>query len=384
MNRSSFLNAIEQAFMIHPAVALLGPRQCGKTTLAKQFANNVTSVHYFDLEDPDDLLLLDNPKRILHDRQGLIVIDEIQRRPDLFPVLRVLIDNNKSFQRYLILGSASELLIQQSSETLAGRIDYIELTPFSLHESYTENAFDAKKLWLRGGFPLSYLAPSHVLSARWRENYIRTFLEKDIPNLGIRIPATMLRRFWMMLAHYHGNLFNASEIGRSLSLSSTTVQHYLDLLSGTFMIRQLAPWHENISKRQVKTKKIYFRDSGLLHTLLQLKDEEAVLRHPKLGASWEGFALEEIIRCHQAFSHECYFWRTHEQAEIDLLIFKDNQRLGFEFKFGDTPKPSRFLKQIITDLKLDSVHIIYPGDRTYHLADNICVIGLEKYCEHIK
>jgi len=309
----------------------------------------------------------------LENLQGLIVIDEIQRAPNLFTLLRVLVDNTKS-QQFLILGSASRELIKQSAESLAGRIAYMELTPFSYYE--TQHMRD---LWLRGGFPRAFLAETLVDSAQWREFYITTFLEQDIPNLGIQIPANTLRRFWTMLAHYHGNIFNASEIGRSLGRSDTTIKHYLDILSGTFMIRQLQPWHENIKKRQVKSVKIYFRDSGILHALLNIKTAQDLYKHPKLGASWEGFALEEIIRTHRAASHDCCFWATHGGAELDLLIIQGDQRLGFEFKYADAPTLTRSMKISRDTLALDQLTIIYPGEKTYPLSEKIQVQGAADY-----
>ena len=359
-------------------VALLGPRQCGKTTLAKNYIQlknkKFPEENYFDLEDTTDLARLAYPKMMLESLKGLIVVDEIQRRPELFPTLRVLVDKNPKSQRYLILGSASRDLIQQSSETLAGRIGYLELTPFSYME--TKNT---QKLWVRGGFPRSYLAKDEQKSQLWREDYIRTFLERDIPSLGIQVPARELRRFWMMLAHYHGNLFNASEIGRALGLNHKTVQRYLDILTGTFMMRELQPWFENISKRQVKASKIYFRDSGIFHTLLGVANHSALLTSPKIGASWEGFALEEIIRFHQARIEECYFWSTHGEAELDLLIIKNGKRLGFEFKYTDAPKMTKSMVIAQEDLKLDKLFVIYPGKLRFPVGRNIEAVGLETY-----
>ena len=383
MQRLDYIKVIDQAFKVHPVVGLLGPRQCGKTTLAKNYfalqKKLPDRINYFDLEDPADLERLVNPKLTLSQLSGLIIIDEIQRRPDLFPLLRVLVDENKTKkrkQRWLILGSASRDLIQQSSETLAGRIDYLELTPFNYEE--TKNI---EKLWLRGGFPRSYLAKTVVDSQAWREAYITTFLERDIPSLGIQIPALTLRRFWMMLAHYHGNIFNASEIGCSLGMADTTIRRYLDIFTGTFMVRQLTPWWENIKKRQVKSPKIYFRDSGLWHTLMNIPDMHALLRHPKLGASWEGVALEEVIRHHHATPEQCYFWATHNQAELDLLLFIKGKRLGFEFKYTDAPKLTPSMKIAYETLNLDKLTVIYPGELNYPLAKNIEVKGIQNYLE---
>lgn len=379
INRSTYLEKISECFTTHPVIAILGPRQCGKTTLAELYAkesfNNNSTITRFDLEDPRDIARLETPMLALENLEGLIIIDEIQLRPNLFPVLRVLVDKYRKKQRYLILGSASRDLIQQSSETLAGRITYIELSPLSISE-----VNESKQLWLRGGFPPSYLASNNQRSLRWRQEYIRTFLERDIPNLGIRVPAQTLRRFWMMLLHYHGNTVNSSELARSLGWSNTRIQHYLDILSGTFMIRQLSPWHENLSKRQVKAKKIYFRDSGIMHSLMGIESGDALTNHPRLGASWEGFALEEIIRYHNIDSEECYFWAVHSGAKLDLLIFKGGKRLGFEFKYSDQPKFTKSMAIANEDLKLDNLTVVVPGDSRFPLRkNNIGVCGLDNY-----
>ena len=305
---------------------------------------------------------------------GLIVIDEIQKRPDLFPLLRVLIDKHRSTQQYLILGSASRDLIQQSSETLAGRISYLELTPFNLSEVH-----DINTLWIRGGFPLSYLAVSDEISFSWRKDYIQTFLERDIPNLGINIPPKQLHRFWSMLAHYHGQLFNASELGRSISLSDKTMRHYLDILCGTFMIRELQPWFANLKKRQVKSSKIYFRDSGIFHALTGITNHSALLRYPGIGASWEGFALEEVIRHHSARAEECYFWRTYTGDKLDLCIEQNGHLSGFEFKFSSAPKLTSSMIVALEALELDKITVIYPGEKQFYLHEKVEVIGLGHY-----
>ena len=381
MRRSAYLKQLEDAFRTSPIVAILGPRQTGKTTLAREFFHeqNGADLNYFDLENPLDLSRLQDPMLALEGLEGLIVIDEIQRIPDLFTVLRVLVDQKKQ-QRFLILGSASRELISQSLESLAGRIHYMELMPFCFEETH-----NLDRLWLRGGFPLSYLASSDPDSNTWRQNYIKTFLEQDIPNLGIRIPAQNLRRFWMMLAHSHGQIFNASEIGNSLDLSHNTVKRYLDILTGTFMMRQLQPWHENIAKRQVKSTKVYFRDSGIYHTLLDIPTLEDLKLNPKLGASWEGFALESIIRHLNVDQHDCYFWATHNQAELDLLIIKGTKRIGFEFKHTKTPKLTKSMKIAYDNLKLDSLFVIYAGDKQFKLAPNIeCIPLIELLSQPIK
>ena len=373
MKRRAFEKKIQEAFQVTPAVAILGPRQCGKTTLAGIFGDHTgQEVNRFDLEDPVDLARLENPLLTLEKLSGLIVIDEIQRIPDFFPVLRVLIDR-KLPQKYLILGSASGELVRQSSESLAGRLSYIELTPFDLSEVGVENS---EKHLIRGGFPLSYLAENDKLSYRWRESYIRTFLERDIPALGIRVSALQLRRFWMMLAHFHGQIVNFSDLGRSLDINDTTARSYLDILTGTLMIRELSPWFENIGKRQVKRPKIYFRDSGIFHSLLGIQTIEELESNPKLGASWEGYALEETIRSLDARPEECFFWGIHAQAELDLLVLKDGKKLGFEFKYSDAPTLSPSMKKSIEMLSLDSLTVVYPGDRKYELAENVRVSPL--------
>jgi len=376
MKREKFIAKISQAFAVNPIVAILGPRQCGKTTVAKMFAASQPGFVHFDLEDPRDLARLDNPMLALENISGLIIIDEIQLRPDLFPVLRVLIDKKCDQQRYLILGSASRDLIQQSSETLAGRISHLELTPFTLAE-----AANANRLLVRGGFPKSFLAETEQNSADWRREYISSFLERDIPKLGFNIPSRTLRRFWVMLAHYHANIFNATEIGNSLGVSHTAIRHYLDILTGTFMVRNLQPWFANIKKRQVKSPKIYFRDTGILNSLIGVEDQNQLLTHPKLGAVWEGFALEEIIRFHAAVSEDCYYWRTHTGAELDLLIVTSQQRLGFEIKYTDSPTISKSMRIALEDLELSRLFIIVPGAQKYQLAENIHVIGIVTYIQ---
>lgn len=372
MQRPKYQLAIDKQFRVHSVCAILGPRQVGKTTLAKMFIAKHPSeqVRRFDLENPIDLAKLDNPMLALSQPSSLIVIDEIQLRPDLYPAIRVLVDEKKE-RKFLILGSASRDLIQQSSETLAGRIGYIELMPFSLDETN-----HTPTLWLRGGFPLSFLAEDDAMSFLWRSSYITTFLERDIPSLGIQIPPQQMRRFWLMLAHYHGQIFNASEIGKSLGISDHTVRRYLDILAGTFMIRILSPWHENLGKRQVKSPKIYFRDSGILHALLGIQSEEDLSNHPRLGSFWEGYALEEICRQMGSIPEDCYFWRTQAGAELDLLILKDGKRIGFEMKYSDHPKITPSMSIAIKDLKLDHLYVIFPGKETFPLSEKITVRGL--------
>lgn len=377
MNRKDFFTKINKTFEVNPIVALLGPRQCGKTTIAREFfeKNSKKNNHnYFDLEKKSDLDLLVNPEVSLSNLEGLIVIDEVQRRPDIFQSLRFLVDRPKNKQKYLILGSASRELIKQSSETLTGRISYLEMTPFNFKE--TKNL---DRLWVRGGFPKSFLAKSEEVSFNWRSEYVRTFLEQDIPLLGIRISPRKLEAFWMMLAHYHGNILNASELGRSLGWAYNTIQDYTDILTHTLMIRQLQPWHENISKRQVKTPKIYFRDSGIFHHHLGVKSKFDLMRHPKLGASWEGLILEEIIRAIDAKPHECYFWATHNDAELDLLIIKNGRRFGFEIKFSQTPQLTRGTYSALENLRLEKLFVIHSGMRNYKLHEKVDVCGAKEF-----
>lgn len=382
MDRANWIAKITDRFAVQPVVGLLGPRQCGKTTLARAYAERhpELSVTRFDLEDPLDLAALGNPRLALQDLSGLVIIDEIQRAPELFPLLRVLVDRPQNPARFLVLGSASRDLLRQSSESLAGRIGYIELTPFSL----TETGPQAKdRLWLRGGFPPAFLAASESASRQWRKDYIATFLERDIPALGIAIAPQSLRRFWTMLAHYHGQIVNLSELGRSFGAADTTIRRYMDILEATFMVRQLRPWHENINKRQVKAPKLYFRDTGLLHGLLEIPDKPALVRHPKLGPSWEGFALEEIVRASATESQNMWFWATHGGAELDLLVASGTRREGFEFKYTDRPASTRSMHIAIENLKLEQLTVIYPGERRIPLADRIEAVGLVEYVQGV-
>jgi len=373
--RYRFMQQITETLYIHTVCALLGPRQCGKTTLAKEYAKTYQGlVHLFDLERPDDLLSLQNPLSTLEKLTGLIIIDEIQLLPEIFPILRVLADSNHA--KYLVLGSASRDLVQHSSETLAGRIGLIELTPLQLAEGVSSDT-----LLAQGGFPRSYFANTEKLSLIWRQNYVRTFLERDIPALGFNISALMLRRFWMMLTHVHGQIFNMAPIATALGVSAHTVKHYVDILVGTFMIRLMPPWYENMGKRQVKRPKIYFRDTGILFCLYNISNAEMLLTHPARGAIWEGFALEQIILALNLQAEEAFFWATHQGAELDLLVLKDNKRIGFEFKFADAPKTSKSMHQALYDLNLDKLYVVYPGKREFNLSGNIIAIGLDKCIE---
>lgn len=369
IQREHYLQQIKDAFEIHPICAILGPRQCGKTTLAKQYCRGIKMVHFFDLENPQDLSALEAPSITLPKLSGLIVIDEIQRRPDLFAYLRFLVDN--SDLKFLILGSASHELIQQSSETLAGRIAYIELPPFQINEVDSQT-----NLWVRGGFPKSFLAHSPTQSEKWRINYIKTFLEQDLSQFGIQVISHNMRRLWSMLAHYHGQIANISELSRSLDMTDKTIKRYMDILEGCFMIRQLKPWHENLSKRQVKRPKLYIRDSGILHTLLGVSSLD-IQKHPKCGASWEGYVLENIINAKDQDLYEYYFWATEKGAELDLLVIRGNTRVGYEIKYSENPKITKSMHIALDDLKLDHLYIVTPGERSYPLNDKISVASLE-------
>lgn len=329
------------------------------------------NVTYFDLESQPDVRRLQNPELVLGALKGLVILDEIQELPELFRTLRVLVDRPAVSCRFLILGSASPHIVKNVSESLAGRIEFVELAGFDLRETRDT---DTEVLWVRGGFPRSLLSDSEEDSVAWREGFIRTFLERDIPQLGITIPATAMRRFWTMLAHYHGQIWNASEIARSMGISNKTVRSYLDLLTGTFMIRQLQPWYENISKRQVKAPKVYLRDSGLLHNLLDIPSYQSLLGHPKLGASWEGFVIEQILSV--AKPKEAYFWATHSGAEIDLFFSHEGKRNGFEIKFNEAPKISKSMRVALDDLNLDHLWVVYPGQHTYPMDDRITALPL--------
>jgi len=375
------LKILERLVSQYPVVGIVGARQVGKTTLAREFASGWKgSVTFFDLENPVDLARLQDPMLALRGLKGLVVIDEIQRLPDLFQVLRVLVDRPRSPARFLVLGSASPSLLRQGSETLAGRIIYHELRGFSLDEVGIANH---DRLWLRGGFPRSYLSKSHAASDEWRRGFVSTFLERDIPQLGITVRSATLRRFWMMLAHYHGQLWNASEFARSFGVADTTVRNYLDIMISALIIRQLQPWHENIAKRQVKAPKVYIADSGLLHTLLNLRTKSDLEGHPKIGASWEGFVLGEVIRQLGARSDECYFWATYSGAELDLLVVRGIKKLGFEIKRTSSPQMTPSIRAAMSDLRLNSVDVIYPGNETFLIGKKIRAVALTRLLEDV-
>ena len=372
IERNDYFKRLETAINRSPVTALLGPRQCGKTTLARQLAEKQQCT-FFDLESVPDQRRLQNPELVLGSLKGLVVLDEIQEMPELFQVLRVLVDNPENEARFLILGSASPEIIKSASETLAGRLEFIELQGFDLSETGMETW---KLLWQRGGFPRSFLAGSDEDSLAWREGFIRTFLERDIPQLGINIPAVTIRRFWTMLAHYHGQTWNGAQIGRSMGLTDKTVRSYLDILTGTFMIRQLQPWYENLGKRQVKSPKIYFRDTGLLHGLLDIPDMFSLLGHPKIGASWEGFVIEQVLQI--MHPNTAYFWGTHAGAELDLLFHLGGKRFGIEIKFNEAPSLTPSMRVALSDLSLDHLWVIYPGNETYPVMENVTVLPLSE------
>jgi len=365
--RNAHLRRLRLLLREFPVVVLLGPRQVGKSTLARQLvAARRGPATWFDLENPVDLARLADPGLELRPLRGLVVLDEIHRLPDVFPILRVLADRPRKPARFLVLGSASLDLLRQTSETLAGRVAFHELDGFGMRE-----VDDPERLWLRGGFPLSYLARSAPASRRWRDGFIRTFLTRDIPDLGSTIPPLTLRRFWTMLAHWHGQVWNGAEFGRAFGIAHTTVRRYLDLLTSVFVIRQLQPWHENIRKRQVRSPKVYVADTGILHALLGLSTREEVLSHPKVGASWEGFAVGQIIQLLAASPEQCFHWSTHAGAELDLLVVAGNQRYGFEVKRSEAPRSTSSMRSAFETLNLDRLDVVHAGTQSYAIAPKI-------------
>jgi predicted AAA+ superfamily ATPase len=353
---------------VFPVTAILGPRQVGKTTLSKSFEPD----HVFDLENPRDMAVLENPQLALEKLEGLIVIDEVQRKPELFPLLRHLVDTRPR-QRYLILGSASSNLRQQSGESLAGRIGYHYLTGFNLMETGQQNMHS---LWLRGGFPCAYLAQDDEQSMLWRTNFISTFLEKDLAALGSNIPSSVMYRFWLMLSHFHGQTLNYSELGRSFGISDKTAKNYISILEDTFMIRQLMPWHANLGKRLVKSPKIYLRDSGIFHALQSIHSMNELRSNPKAGASWEGFALEALVSFLSKRDNEVFFYASHSGVELDLYWQDKGKKLGAEFKYMDAPKLTKSMHQALSDLSLDHLWVVYPGDKSYSLSEQVTVLPL--------
>lgn len=371
IKRASYKRHIEEALGRSRAVALLGPRQCGKTTLARELVD-LNSPNYFDLEDPASLIGLADPKTALATLKGVVVIDEVQRRPDLFPILRVLLDRHHRPAKFLVLGSALPDLLKQSSESLAGRLELIEMNGFDLCEVGRKKA---TRLWVRGGFPLSFLARNDADSFSWRNSFIKTFLERDLRQQGLDIQAVALHRFWAMLAHCHGQIWNAAPLATSLGISQPTVRRYLDILTGLFMVRQIQPWYANIKKRQVKAPKVYIRDTGVLHSLLGLKTEGDILRHPTCGASWEGYVIEEVI--HAVEPEDIYYWATHQGAEIDLVFFKGGRMYGVEIKRADAPTMTPSMRIALEDLQLERMVVIYPGEKRYALHKRVDVVPFE-------
>ncbi len=381
IDRSRHRSALESLLREFPVVAILGARQTGKTTLARQILKQSKAPgELFDLEDSADLARLHDPRLALESLRGLVVVDEIQRRPDLFPILRVLADRRPRRTRFLVLGSASAELLRQSSETLAGRIAFHTLDGFGLDEV---GAGALEKLWLRGGFPGSYLASSHPASFTWRRNFTRTFIERDLPQLGITVSAATMSRFWSMLAHYHGQIWNASELSRAFGVTDKTVRHYLDILTSALVVQQLPPFHANIAKRQVKSPKVYLRDSGLLHGLLDIHDRLDLDRHPKVGASWEGFLLQQVMSILGAPAEECFFWATHSGAELDLLWVRGRSRIGFEFKRTSSPTLSPSLRTALETLDLKKAFVIHAGSRSFPLNDRVMAIAAGRLLEDL-
>lgn len=378
IDRINLHNYIQKALDRSRAVALLGPRQCGKTTLARVLVS-IDSSNYFDLESAEGLSALQDPQSSLSPLKGLVVIDEVQRRPDLFPVLRVLLDRVPLPAQFLILGSASPALLCQSSESLAGRLELITIAGFDLDEVGLKNI---NRLWLRGGFPLSFLAKNDEASFIWRKDFVQLFIDRDLRQQGIDIPTVALHRFWSMLAHSHGQLWNAAPFASSLGVGQHTVRRYLDILTDTYMVRQLPPWHVNIKKRQVKSPKIYIRDAGLLHLLLGLQKEGDILRHPKCGASWEGLVTEQLIRILD-IDHP-YFWATHQGAEIDLVFNKGGRMYGVEIKRADAPMMTPSMRIALEDLKLERIAVIYPGKRRYSIHKQVDVVPLDEILSGMK
>lgn len=379
IERPGLMNRIKRGIEDYSITMLLGPRQCGKTTLARELVKEADGI-LFDLEDPETPLREEAAKTVLKDLKGLVVIDEIQRQPSLFPLLRVLADRSPSPCRFLILGSASAQIAKSASESLAGRVAIIEMGGFTLDEIDSE---DWNQLWIRGAFPRSYLGRDDRSSGEWRRNFVQTFLERDLPQLGIRVPAPTLRRFWTMLAHHQNQIYEQQTLANALGVSSKTIRHYLDILEGAYMLRQLPPWWTNVKKLLVKRPKVALRDTGLLHTLLGIESRQQALSHPILGHSWESFAQEQVIRMLQA-ERDAFFYKLHSGAEMDLLITIGGKRYGFEFKFGDTPKVTRSMRVCLEDLQLERIFLIYPGDNGYALDPKIEAVPISRLPEALR
>jgi len=370
MRRTAYLSLVRQALKRSPIVSLLGPRQSGKTTLAHALAGD-RRVTFFDLESPGDLARLSVPMQALEPLRGLVVIDEIQRLPKLFEILRVLADRPRTPARFLILGSADPRLVRGVSESLAGRVAHVDVAGFNLTEVGPRRF---ERLWFRGAFPRSFLAKSERASLAWRRDYVRDFLQRDLSELGVTIPAATLGRFWNMIAHFHGGIWNAAEFARSLGTSENTARHYLDVLSGAWAVRQLQPWFENLGKRQIRSPKIYIQDAGLLHALLDLENYDQLMGHPKAGASWEGFAIDQVLTILRA--RDAYFWGTHQGAELDLMITRGGKRYGFEMKMSDAPTATKSMRIALADLRLERLFVIYPGRDSYPLDQRTEVVSI--------
>ena len=381
MTRNRRETEVRSGLRHSPVVALIGPRQCGKSTLARAIARRSPRALFLDLEDPRDVAKLEDPMLALADARGLVVLDEIQRRPELFPSLRVLADRRPLPARFLVLGSASRDLLRQSSETLAGRIAYLEMDGFALDEAGTARL---APLWVRGGFPRSLLAPTEARSVSWRREFVRAFVERDLPQLGSNVSASTISRFWAMLAHYHGQIWNASEFARAFGVSEPSVRRYVDLLVETFAVRRLNPWHENLGKRQVKSPKLYIADTGILHTLLGIDDRAGLERHPKVGASWESFGITQVIERLGVTRDECYFWGTQAGAELDLFVVRGTRRLGFEFKRTVSPSVTKSMHIAREDLRLSSLDVVHAGEETFPLREGIRALSLKRILTDLK
>ena len=377
IERAEYKKTIKARLLARPVVALLGPRQVGKTALAHEIASDYATT-FLDLENPKTMRRLAEPMSALESLTGLVVMDEIQRQPELFALLRVLADRKPSPAKFLILGSASPWLVRGVSESLAGRVSFVDVAGFDLAEVGAEKL---RKLWWRGGFPLAFLAKDDTASRDWQQDFIRTLLERDLPQLGITIPAATLRRFWTMVAHFHGQIWNAAEFARSLGSGETTARRYLDILTSMFLVRQLQPWFENLGKRQVKAPKVYVRDSGLLHCLTNVESPEMLAAHHKLGASWEGFALEQVLRI--TGDQQAYFWATHSGAELDLLVHWHGKRWGFEFKYSDAPVMTKSMHVALADLKLERIFTVYPGKEAYPMHEKVEALPLAQLHERL-
>ena len=379
------LRVVRELLRDNPVVAILGARQIGKTTLARQILANWRGPRsFFDLEDEVDRRKLQDPGLVLRELRGLVVLDEIQQLPEVFRLLRVLADRPGRPARFLVLGSAAPDLLRQTSESLAGRIAFHDLEGLTCAELKRHSGFSLDRLWLRGGFPASYLARTAATSLKWRLDFVRTFLTRDIPALQPGVPPAQLERFWRMLAHWHGQIWNASEIGRSLGVTDTVVRRYLDLLAHSFVVRILQPWHENLAKRQVKSPKIYIADSGLAHALLGIDTADALLGHPKVGASWEGFLLAQVVQHLGARSDECYFWATHQGAELDLLVVRGSRRIGFEWKRSEAPSMTSSMRIAMQDLKLDALFVVHGGKESWPMAESVRAVSASTLLDEIE